>query len=163
MEPRQHQSGAGEHSILIASQAKTLVKCVFIGISYREVDKDGKTKASKEIANALLQSPNRNTTWDELANKLCAGCAETDIDQIKINNTDMVDRCRALLNYWEARKGEGWDQLLTVLRDVGLNLPANKLQQEFTTSQQAGNGRVHASTQHPGQGTAVVKREPLYV
>ena len=64
---------------------------------------------------------------------VCNG-AIGDVSQIKKNNIDFVDRCKALLLHWKATTEEPrWDQIVAVLRKINLNEPAGKLNKTLTS------------------------------
>ena len=95
---------------------------------------------SKEIGNTFSEIPNAETRWDEFAMKLLGDNEDTNIGQIKKNNTDFVDRCSALLKHWKITTEEPrWDQVVAVLKEINLNEPAGKLNEALTSLKDRGS------------------------
>ena len=94
---------------------------------------------SKEIGNAFSGIPNAETRWDELAMKLLGDNEDTNIGQIKKNNTDFVDRCSALLKHWKTTTEEPrWERIVAVLKEINLNEPVGKLNKALTRLKERG-------------------------
>ena len=89
-------------------------------------------EVSKEIGIALSGFINPEMKWDEFVRALMGNDSRNkgNISQIKRNNNDFGDRCKALLGLWKQSTNEEprWDRVEAVLQEINLNEVARKLQ-----------------------------------